>query len=91
MDLVGHGRDQGAQEVARDAAGDPFMQLDEGELGRAIDRDQQIELALLGPDLREVNVEVADRVTLELGSPRLVPVCVGQPRDAVALQAPVQA
>jgi hypothetical protein len=28
---VGHGRDQGAQEVARDAAGDPLMQLDEGE------------------------------------------------------------
>jgi hypothetical protein len=39
MHLVGHGRDQGAQEVARDAAGDLLVQLDKGELGRAVDRN----------------------------------------------------
>ena len=61
------------------------MQLDKGELGRAVDRDQQVELALLGPDLGDVDVEEADRVMLELGAPRLVALCVGQARDAVAL------
>jgi hypothetical protein len=66
------------------------MQLDEGELGRAVDRNQQGELALLGPQLGEVDVEVADGVALELGAPRLVAVCVGQARDAVALKAAVQ-
>jgi len=88
---IGHGRDQVSKEVAGNAAGDPLMPLNEGELGRAVDRDQQRELALLGPHLREVDVEEADRVALELGPPRLVALCVGQPRDAVALQAPVQA
>ena len=88
---VGHGRDQVAEEVARDTPRCLLVQLHKGELGRAVDGDQQVELALLGSDFREVDVEEADRVALELGASRLVPVCVGQPRDAVALQAPVQA
>jgi hypothetical protein len=67
------------------------MQLHEGELGCAVDRDQQVELALLGSDFRDIDVEVADRVALELGAPRLVAVGVGQARDAVALKAAVQA
>jgi len=61
------------------------MQLHKGELGCAVDGDQQIELALLGSDFREVDGEVADRVALELGASRLVALGVGQPRDAVAL------
>ncbi len=88
---VGHGRDQRAQEVARDTAGDRLMQLHKGELGRAVDRDQQIEPALLGSDLRDVDVEEANRVSLELGPPRLVTLGVGQPSDAVALKAAMQA
>src|SRR4051794_22530825 len=74
-----------SEEVAGDAAGDPLMQLNKGELGRAVDGDQQIELALFGSDFREVDMEEADRVALELGAPRLVAVGVGQARDAVAL------
>jgi hypothetical protein len=91
MHPVGHSRDQVSEEVAGNAAGDPLMQLHKGELGRAVDRDQQVEPALLGSQLGEVDVEVADRVALELGSLRLVAVCVGQPRDAVALEATMQA
>src|SRR5436189_2917319 len=87
VNSVGHSRDQGAQEVARNAASDPLMQLDKGELGRAIDRDQPVKLALLGSDFREVDVEVADRVAFELGASRLVAVGVGQARDAVAVEA----
>jgi hypothetical protein len=67
------------------------MQLDEGELGRAVDGHEEVELALLGPQLGDIDVEEADRVALELGSLWLVAVSVGQPGDAVALQAPVQA
>src|SRR5215204_2406496 len=89
--LVGHGRDQGAQEVGRNAAGDPLMQLHEGELGCAVERDQQVKLALLGADFRDIDVEEADRVALELSAPRLVAISVGQPRDAVALEAAMQA
>src|SRR3954462_15629145 len=51
---------------------------------------KQVELALLGPQLGEVDLEEADGIALERGPPRLVALCVGQPRDAVALQAPVQ-
>ena len=47
VNLVRNGRDQGAQEVACDTAGDLLMQLDEGDLGRAVDRNKQRELALM--------------------------------------------
>src|SRR3954453_9373146 len=86
---IGHSRDQVSKEVAGNAAGDLLRQLHEGELGCAVDRDQPVELALLGSDFREVDVEVADRVALELGASRLVAVGAGQAREAVALQAPV--
>src|SRR3982751_6913901 len=88
---LGHSRDQVSEEVARDAAGDPLMQRHEGELGRAVDRNQQVELALLGPHLREVDVEEADRVRLEAGALGLVALRLGQPRDTVALKTAVQA
>ena len=67
VDLVGDGRGEGPQEVGGDAAGGLLVQLDEGELGRAVDGHEEIELALLGPDLGDVDVEEADRVALELG------------------------
>src|SRR5215212_5672767 len=91
MHPVRHSRDQVSEEVAGNAASDPLMQLNKGKLGRAVDRNQQIELALLGSDFRDIGVEVADRGALELGSAWLVAVCVGQPRDAVPLQTAVQA
>ena len=80
VNLVRNGRDQGAQEVACDTAGDLLMQLDKGDLGRAVDRNKQGELALLRPQLGDVNGEEADRVALDLGPLRFVTVCVGQAR-----------
>jgi hypothetical protein len=61
------------------------------ELGRAVDGHEEVQLAGLSPDLRNVDVEEADRVALEPGALRLVPVRLGQPADAVALEAAVQA
>ena len=50
----------------------------------------EAQLALLGPDLGDVDVEVADRVGFELLPVRLVAIDIGQPGDAVSFQAAVQ-
>jgi hypothetical protein len=67
-----------------------FHQLDEGELAGPVDGDEQIELALDGLHLGDVDMEEPDRVGFELLPGRLVAVDVRQPADAVALQAAVQ-
>lgn len=90
MDLVVNGRDQPQQELPGDGGGDLLVQFDEGELRGAVDGDEHVPLALLGPDFGNVDVEVADRVGLELPLRRPVAVDLGQPADAVALQAVVQ-
>ena len=64
--LVGHGGDEAAQEVGGSAARDLFVQFDKGELGGAVDRHQQVELALRGAHFGDVDVKLADRVGLEL-------------------------
>jgi hypothetical protein len=46
MDLVRDGGDQAAQEVPRGAARHLLVHLDEGELRRSVDGDEQVELAL---------------------------------------------
>ena len=50
-----------------------------------------MELALLRADLRDVDVEVADRVGLEARTLGLVTIDIRQSADAVTLQAAVQA
>src|SRR5665213_613054 len=90
MQPVRDGFDQVFQE--RDGGGSVSltMQLHKGELRRAIDRHEEIELALFGTYLGDVDMEVADRVGLELPLLQLVAVHVRQPTDAVALQAAMQ-
>jgi len=51
VDLVGHGFEETAKEVGRDPRRGFLVQLDEGELRGAVNRDEEVELALLGPDL----------------------------------------
>ena len=72
VDPVGHRRSEGAQEVAGDPARGFLVQLDEGELRSPIDGDEEVELALFCPDLRDIDVKIADRVALELRSPGFV-------------------
>ena len=74
---VGHGGDQALKEVTGHTLGNPLVQLHKGELGRAVDGNQQVELALLSAHLGDIDMEEADRVALELGPPRLVAVGVG--------------
>ena len=90
MDLVGDGSDEVAKEVAGDPARGLLVQLGEGELGGAVDGDEEVELALLGSDLGDVDVEEADRVALEPERCGLSPSVSGSRLIAVALKAAVQ-
>ena len=65
-------------------------ELNEGELAGTIDRDIQIKFAFGGPDLGDIDVEIADWIGPELALGFLVAGDLGQPADAVALQASVQ-
>lgn len=55
MHPVGHGLEEMFEELARDAGGGFLVQLDEGEFGGAVDRAELVELALLRPDLGDVD------------------------------------
>ena len=90
VDLVGHGRDQGDQEGRCRHAACLHDQLHEGEFGRAVDRDEEVKLALCGLNLCDVDVEVADRVALELPPVRLVALHLGQSADPMPLETAVQ-
>ena len=90
VDPVGDGFDQAAQEVRGRAARHLLMQFDEGELRRPIDRDKEIELALGGSNLGDVDMEISDRVSLELALGRSFAFDLWQPRDSMALEATMQ-
>jgi len=64
VDFIGHGLDQRLEEVGCYPLRGLFMHLDKGELGGAVDGDQEIELALSCADLRDIDMKVADRVCL---------------------------
>jgi hypothetical protein len=66
VDLVGDGGDQAAQEVSGGPARDLFVQFDQGELRGPIDCNDEIELALSGSNLGDVDMEIANRIGLEL-------------------------
>ena len=87
MDLVGDGGDQAAQEVARRAARHLLMQFDEGELRRSIDCDDEVEFALRGSDFSDVDMKIADRVSLEFPLGGGFAFDLGQARNPVPLQA----
>ncbi len=90
VDPVRHELDQRVQEVSRNPLGRLLMDLDEFELRRPVDGDEEVTLALLGANLRDIDMEVADRVRLELLAPGPVAINVGKPGDVVALQAAMQ-
>ena len=90
VDCVGHGLDEGAWEVSCDASRSPLVQLHEGELGDSVDGNQQVKPALSSLNVGHVDVEVDERVGLELALSRRGRFNLGQSRDAMPLQAAVQ-
>ena len=86
VDLIRDGGDQPAQEVPRRAARYLLMQFDESELRGSIDCDKQVELALGGSNLGDVDMEVSDRIGLELALRRGFAFDLREPGDPMALQ-----
>ena len=90
MDPAGHGGDQ----VAQDRGGGHFpgllLRVAASEPGGAVDSDEEIQLALSGLNLGDINVKVAERVGLEVLRRELVALPLGQSRDVMTLQAAVQ-
>jgi hypothetical protein len=77
--LVGHCSDEPVQEVASGGGLGLLVQLDEGELAGPVDADEHVKLALLGPDLSNVDVKIADRISPKLAPPGLVALDIRQP------------
>jgi hypothetical protein len=68
VDLVRNSGDAVPVGFCSDPGRSLLMKLDEGELEGSVARDQQVELALLGTNLGDADVGVADRVAVELAS-----------------------
>jgi hypothetical protein len=90
MDLIGNGCHQIWREFPRYSGSGLFMKFHVGELRRAVDCYEHVELTLFGPHLSNVDVEEANRVTLELLLRRSIAFDVQQSADAMTLQATVQ-
>jgi hypothetical protein len=61
---VRDGGDQAAQEVPRGAARHLLVHLDEGELRRSVDGDDEEEFALRGSDFGDVDMKIAMLIRL---------------------------
>src|ERR1700678_4719194 len=66
------------------------MQFDKGVLRRSVDCDEQVELALRGSNLGDVDMKIADRIGLEFSFGRGFAFDLRQPGDPVALQTSVK-
>ncbi len=89
-DIPGDGLEHVLQELPGGAPVSLLNELGHRELARAVNADKEIELALGGLHLGDVNVKEADREALELLALRLVAADVWQARDAMPLQAAVK-
>ena len=65
MNLIGHDLDKLVEERARRWTRGPLYQASEGVFGSPVHGHKQIELAFFGANLGDVDVEVAERITLE--------------------------
>ena len=90
MDLVGNRRDQSFEE---DRGGGPSCLLNQshkGELAGTINGYIEVELTFSGLDLGDVDVEIADRIRLELFLRRFATLDLRQSADTVTLKAAMQ-
>lgn len=90
MDAVWNRSGEGAQEVTSNATCRFLVQLDECEFRRPVDRHEEIEAPHFGADFGDVDMKIADRISLELRALRLVAFGVGQAADPMALKTTMQ-
>ena len=86
MDFVRYGRRQGAEKVTGDPALCLPNQLGEREFGCSVNGYEEIEPTLRGLYFGDIDMEITDRIGLELP----LRVLLSFLADAVALQAPMQ-
>jgi hypothetical protein len=67
-----------------------FNELGHSKFVRAVESDEEMDLALGRLHVCGINVKEPDRIALELLAPRLVPCQIREVRNSIPLQAPVQ-
>lgn len=90
MHLAWHGLEHVLKELGSRLSVSSCNELSDGELGCAVNANEQIQLALGGLHLGDVELEEADGVAFELLALRLVAFDIRQARDTVTLQTAVQ-
>ena len=90
VDFVRNGFEKGFEEGCGRLSRSSLMQFGIGKLRRSVDRYEQIEFAFLGAHFGNVEMEIADRIGLELLSCRFVAFGFWQTTDPVPLKAPMQ-
>lgn len=90
VDLVGYCLKQVLQELPSCFSIGFLYELGHHELAGSVNGDKEIELSLLGSGLGNIDVEIADWISLELLTFGFVPVHVRKPRDTMPLQTPMQ-
>ncbi len=90
MDFVRDGFDESDEKSRSGCSAGLLDQLNEGEFARAINGDIEIELALGGVDLGDVDMEIADWISFEFLLRRFIAFDLGQPGYVVALETSMQ-
>lgn len=90
MNPVRHGFQEVFEKLPRRPSISPVNQLCDSKLARAIDADEQVQLAFGGLHLGNIDVKEADRIALEALPLRFVAFDVRQAGDAVPLEATMQ-
>ncbi len=90
MDAIRNGLDESFEERCCGSLVWPFDEFDYSELRGLGDGYEQVELALGGSHLSQVDMEEADRIGVELLPLGLVAFDIRQPTDAVTLQTPMK-
>lgn len=90
MDLLRGHLKQVLQELPGGLSVSFCNEMRDSELGRAVDVDEEKELALRCLPLGDVDVKEPNWIALEFPLPGLVAFLVRQPGDVTSLQAPMQ-
>ena len=90
MDLLRGHLKQVLQELPGGLSVSFCNEMRDSELGRAVDVDEEKELALRCLHLGDVDVKEPNWIALEFPLPGLVAFLVRQPGDVTSLQAPMQ-
>jgi hypothetical protein len=89
VNAVRHTFHQPPQEIGRNPARGVCVELREGELADTVDSHEQIQLAFFGRYLRQVDVDVPERIRPELPACRWV-LDTRETADPVTLKKPMQ-